>query len=420
MSEVARDPKQTIHEDYGTLFATDYVLLMCYIVWIIFLELPWFLLSRLSLPSHFSEPSFGVSLKNFLIRTTNKLFNYRQIRLLIRPSASDILKSPRYGPFRQNLYHRICFHSFTGYWIIQSSFNDTQPPRHSDVTIFFLHGGGYFASQPDTYLLFLLRLAEAITTQGIKVSIFALDYHLAPEFQYPTQLDEAKAAYDYLLRDMAIPADRVVVAGDSAGGHLVLSLLVDLHQRSSRPKPGGAMLFSPWVSLHHTPSTNAYTDVISAAFLRATARRFLGPARSDRKETRTDPLLEFLNPHPEIEWDAVLPSWLWVSAGTNEIMFDDIVKLTQALEKRLGRQRVDWEWGEGEVHDWQWLETMDYGAKKRFLAKHEHRSVNPPSVSPGATKRETLARPRVRRQHCHRHHRHPALAAIEITSGAKP
>ena len=150
----------------------------------------------------------------------------------------------------------------------------------------------------------------------------------------------------------------------------MLSLLVDLHQRSSRPKPGGAMLFSPWVSLHHIPSTNAYTDVISAAFLRATARRFLGPTRSDRKETRTDPLLEFLNPHPEIEWDAVLPSWLWVSAGTNEIMFDDIVKLTQALEKRLGRQRVDWEWGEGEVHDWQWLETMDYGAKKRFLAKH--------------------------------------------------
>lgn len=301
---------------------------------------------------------------------TNRLFTHRQIRLLIRPSTSDILKSRRYGPFRQNLYHRICLPSFTGYWIIQSSFTDPQPPRHSDVTILFLHGGGYFASQPDTYLLFLLRLAEALTTQGIKVSIFALDYHLAPEFPYPTQLDEAGAAYDYLLRDMAIPADRVVVAGDSAGGHLVLSLLVDLHQRSSRPKPGGAMLFSPWVSLHHTPSTNTDTDILSASFLRATARRFLGPARSDRKETRTDPLLEFLNPHPEIEWDAVLPSWLWVSAGTNEIMFDDLVKWTQALEKRLGRQRVGWEWGEGEVHDWQWLETMDHGAKKRFLAKH--------------------------------------------------
>ena len=51
-------------------------------------------------------------------------------------------------------------------------------------------------------------------------------------------------------------------------------------------------------------------------------------------------------------------------------MFDDLVKWTQTLEKRLGRQRVGWEWGEGEVHDWQWLETMDHGAKKRFLSKH--------------------------------------------------
>ena len=35
MSEVACDPQQSIHEEYGTLFATDYVLLMCYVIWII-------------------------------------------------------------------------------------------------------------------------------------------------------------------------------------------------------------------------------------------------------------------------------------------------------------------------------------------------------------------------------------------------
>ena len=192
--------------------------------------------------------------------------------------------------------------------MIQSSFTDPRPPQHSDVTVFFLHGGGYFASQPDTYLLFVLRLAEAILAQDIKVSIFALDYHLAPEFPYPTQLEEAVAAYGYLLHEMAIPAERIVVAGDSAGGHLVLSMLVSLHQRSSLPKSGGAMLFSPWLSLHHTPSTNAETDVLSTPFLRATARRFLGPARADRKETMADPLLEFLHPHPETDWDAVLPS----------------------------------------------------------------------------------------------------------------
>ena len=217
--------------------------------------------------------------------------------------------------------------------------------------------------------MFLLRLAEAIVAEGIKVSIFALDYHLAPEYPYPKQLEEAVAAYEYLVHEMAIPAEKVVAAGDSAGGHLVLSMLVSLHQRSPLPKPGGAMLFSPWLSLQHTPITNVETDVLSSPFLRATARRFLGPARADSKEMVADPLLEFLNPHPETDWDAVLPSWLWVSGGTNEILFDDIVMWTQALEKRLGRKRVGWEWGEREVHDWQWLETMDEGLKKRFLRK---------------------------------------------------
>lgn len=279
---------------------------------------------------------------------TNRLLTHRQIRVLIRPSASTILSSRRYSPTSQNLYHRISRPRFTGYWVLQSSFTDPQPPQYSDVTVFFLHGGGYFASQPDTYLLFLLRLAEAILAQGIKVSIFALDYHLAPEFQYPTQLKEAVAAYEYLLHEMAIPAEKVMVAGDSAGGHLALSMLVSLRQHSSLPKSGGVMLFSPWLSLHHTPSTNAGTDVLSASFLRATARRFLGRARADREGTRADPLLEFLNPHPEIEWDAVLPSWLWISAGTNEIMFDDLVMWTQALEKRLGGGGVGWEWGGGE------------------------------------------------------------------------
>lgn len=50
-------------------------------------------------------------------------------------------------------------------------------------------------------------------------------------------------------------------------------------------------------------------------------------------------------------------------------MFDDLVTWTQALEKQVGRERVDWEWGEGEVRDSQWLETMDEGTKRKFPQK---------------------------------------------------
>lgn len=65
--------------------------------------------------------------------------------------------------------------------------------------------------------------------EGLQISIFALNYLLAPEFPYPMQVDEAGAAYDDLLIDKAIPTDRIVVAGDVAGGHLLLSLLVNLY-----------------------------------------------------------------------------------------------------------------------------------------------------------------------------------------------
>ena len=279
-------------------------------------------------------------------------------------NASDVLSFPRYNRHRQNLYHLVSRPSFTGYWIIQSSFSNPQPPQHSDVTIFYFHGGGYFSSRPETYILFLLRLAESILEQGLSISVFALDYHLAPEYLYPTQLNEAEAAYRYLLGEMNINPERLVIAGDSAGGHLALSFLVHLQDsRDQTSKPNGLALFSPWLSLNHTPSTNAERDVFSAQFLKATAKRFLGPYQGDKYS----PLLEFLNPRPPIDWDTVLPSWIWTSAGTNEVMFDDIRMWAGTVEQSLGRKRIEWEWGIGEVHDWQWLETIDDGATRRFL-----------------------------------------------------
>ena len=167
---------------------------------------------------------------------------------------------------------------------------------------------------------------------------------------------------------MEISPERVVVAGDSAGGHLALSFLVAMQQESERGrerKPGGLVLMSPWLSLYHYPSGNAERDVISAEFLRAAGERFLGPYEGDRSSS----LIEFLDPQPSVDWNAVLPPWVWTSTGTRELMFEDIVTWTQALEQKLGRNRVEYEWGMNETHDWQWVETIDAGIAKRFLEK---------------------------------------------------
>lgn len=177
---------------------------------------------------------------------------------------------------------------------------------------------------------------------------------------------------------MDISPSKVVIAGDSAGGHLALSLLVDIQQQqqpgnqeTASPvltKPEGLVLISPWLSLHHTREPSINNDVLTAPLLHTTAKNFLGP---NKATTPTSPLLEFLHPQPPTDWDAVLPSWTWVSAGTNEIMFTDIASWTHMLESeaRLGKGRVGCRWGEGEVHVWQWSATIDEGAKTRFLKR---------------------------------------------------
>ena len=273
---------------------------------------------------------------------------------------------------------------FTGYWVLRHSLQSPKAPSNSDLTLFYIHGGGYFTSQPAHYLLFLLRLAETILEKRVSVSIFALDYSLAPENVFPIQLKEAVASYAYLLAEERIPAEKIIVAGDSARGHLAMSLLVDLRMehsssidRKAAVKPGGLLLLSPWLSLRHEHAsftTNAHMDVMSRAFIRLTARRFLGHDLSARGSPEglnmNSPLLEFLTPEPEIDWDVILPSWVWVSAGTNEIFLDSIKLWVGMLKRLLGGHRVDLELGVGKVHVWQWLETMlDEPMKKSFLGR---------------------------------------------------
>ena len=287
----------------------------------------------------------------------------------MRPASehiTTIFSSPRYSRYRENINHLVVRPGFSGYWVLQHSLECLKAPSESDITILYLHGGGYFSSQPAHYLLFLLRLVEPML-KGSSVSVFALDYSLAPEYVFPKQLEEAIAAYKYLTNEKHILTEKLIVMGDSAGGHLALSLLVSLN--NSIKKPGGLVLMSPWLSLHHEPSsfiTNAHIDVLSGPFLRLTARRFLDPRPTFNKNS---PYLEFLTPNPTIDWKAILPSWIWVSAGENEVLIDNVKLWVGILKERLGDGRVTLEVGARKVHVWQWLETMtDERMKKAFLA----------------------------------------------------
>lgn len=108
-------------------------------------------------------------------------------------------------------------------------------------TMLYLHGGGYaFHYRGHGHMVGLFAEAARART-------FALDYRLAPEHPHPAQLHDAVAAYCWLLDTGTMPTE-LVVAGDSAGGHLTLMLLLELKKRGL-PQPALAVGISPWTDV---------------------------------------------------------------------------------------------------------------------------------------------------------------------------
>jgi acetyl esterase/lipase len=138
--------------------------------------------------------------------------------------------------------------------------------------LLYLHGGGYSIGSIDSHRDLIAGLCRAAGCRG-----FAVDYRLAPEHRFPAQLDDALASYRWLL-DRGVDPSRLVVAGESAGGGLTLSLLQSLRDKRL-PMPAAAVVVSPWTDLEmrgESMRTNARYDYISREVLRDYASRFVG------------------------------------------------------------------------------------------------------------------------------------------------
>lgn len=103
--------------------------------------------------------------------------------------------------------------------------------------ILYLHAGAYVAGSPRTNAAAILPCCEISGCEAIGV-----DYSLAPEHVFPTQLDEIETAYLALLAAGRAPA-KIVLVGDSAGGALALAS-VWRWRRSGQPLPGGVVSIS--------------------------------------------------------------------------------------------------------------------------------------------------------------------------------
>ncbi len=75
--------------------------------------------------------------------------------------------------------------------------------------------------------------------------MFCVDYRLAPKYRFPTAADDVRAGWDWLRTERGLDPDRMVIAGDSAGGHLAVDLLL----QTGVPHPAAMALFSPLLDL---------------------------------------------------------------------------------------------------------------------------------------------------------------------------
>ncbi|MFC5829658.1 alpha/beta hydrolase [Nonomuraea insulae] len=135
--------------------------------------------------------------------------------------------------------------------------------------VLYFHGGGYFSCSPRTHRSITWRLSLVA-----RRPVLALDYRQGPVHKLADSLADALEAYDCLLRRGYAPED-VILAGDSAGGHLTLAALLALRDRGL-PLPAAAICLSPWADLTDVPRrANRWQDpMLPASRVRWLARRW--------------------------------------------------------------------------------------------------------------------------------------------------
>jgi acetyl esterase/lipase len=143
-----------------------------------------------------------------------------------------------------------------------------------DAAIVYLHGGGFRVGSPASHREIIARLAAEAGIQAL-----AVDYRLAPEHLLPAALEDALAVVAWLEKS-GFPADRIALAGDSAGAALALGAMVARLQQG-RPSPAAAYLMSAWTDLTASGASyqsRAMLDPIhQRPMILAMARGALGP-----------------------------------------------------------------------------------------------------------------------------------------------
>ncbi|RDW58964.1 alpha/beta hydrolase [Aspergillus mulundensis] len=121
----------------------------------------------------------------------------------------------------------------------------SKPPLNAqDLTpaLIYFHGGGYTVGSGDEFENGCRMLAEKAGVQ-----VYLVEYRLAPEWKYPTQLDEYEAVRDWLRgeggKERGVDPELIFGAGDSAGGNMSAAISLRLRDEKKKPLAGVFLLY---------------------------------------------------------------------------------------------------------------------------------------------------------------------------------
>ena len=211
----------------------------------------------------------------------------------------------------------------------------TTPDANESHVILYLHGGGYAIGSLASHRGLVAALGRAARTRTL-----ALDFRLAPEAPFPAAVDDALAAYRFLL-DQGIKHSAIAIAGDSAGGGLTVATLVAARE-AGLPQPACGVCISPWMDLEmlgDTMKTKASEDpLVTQSLLQAWSSAYLNNA--DPRNPLASPL------HANLKELAPL----LIQVGSAEILLDDSIRLAAAASAQEVSVRLE-AWPEM-IHVW--------------------------------------------------------------------
>ena len=225
------------------------------------------------------------------------------------------------------------------------------PESLTERVILFFHGGCFTTGSTDSHLGLCIRLARAS-----RARVFSVDYRLAPEHVFPAAVEDAVAAYRYLLAKGYGP-HHIIPVGISAGGTLVLSLLISARDYNM-PLPLAGVCMSPLTDMAFSGESvlkNRERDWLTPESLYSIRKVYL--AGRDLKDPLASPI------HARL---AGLPR-LYIQAGTHELLVSDIGAFVD--KARWAGVPVQAEIWEEMFHGWQLLaEQVPEGQEALDLA----------------------------------------------------